>query len=89
MILAYLRFSGYRNQADGRFATARALVPQCLDACELITIRRFFRKTWRYIDAYKKGLNARQAAVATKKYKSHRKIGLPSDIISSIPTNDI
>ena len=39
-----------------------------------------------YIDAYKKGLDARQAAVANKKYKSHRKIGLPGNIIASIPT---
>jgi hypothetical protein len=66
--------------------TAKVLVPQCLDACELITIRRFFQKTWRYVDAYKKGLNALQAAVATKKYKSHRKVGLPGDIIASMHT---
>jgi len=45
-----------------------------------------FQKSWRYIDAYRKGLDARQAAVANKKYKSHRKIGLPGDIIASIPT---
>jgi hypothetical protein len=50
-------------------------------------IRKFFQKTWRYIDAYKKGLNAHQVAVATKKYKSHRKIGLPDDTTGSIPTN--
>ena len=75
--IALPQLLGYRNQSDGRFVTAKVLVPQCLDACEPMTIRKFFRKTWRYIDAYKKGLNARQAAVATKKYKSHRKIGLP------------
>jgi hypothetical protein len=50
-------------------------------------IRKFFQKTWRYIDAYKKGLDACQAAVAAKKYKSHRKVALPSDIISSMTTN--
>jgi hypothetical protein len=85
----FTSLSGYRNLADGRFATARALIPQCLDACELITIRKFFQKTWRYIDAYKKGLNAHQAAVANKKYKSHRRIGLPDDITAPTPTNDI
>ena len=44
---------GYRRSADGRFATAKLLVPECLDACELITIRRFFQKTWRYMDVYR------------------------------------
>ena len=89
MIIALHQLSGYRNLADGRFATARTLVPQCLDACELITIRRFFQKSWRYIDAYKKGLNVRQAAVANKIYRSHRKVGLPDDIISSMHANDV
>ena len=82
------QLSGYRNLANGRFLTAKVLVPQCLDLCGLITIRKFFQKSWRYIDAYRKGLDARQAAVANKKYKSHRKIGLPSDIIASLATND-
>jgi len=82
------RLSGYHNLSNGQFATAKVLIPQCLDACGLITIRKFFQKTWRYIDAYKKGLNTHQAAVATKKYKSHRKVALPGDIIASIITND-
>jgi len=43
---------GYRKFADGRFSTAKVLIEQCLDACDLITICRFFWKTWRYIDAY-------------------------------------
>ncbi|OBZ66756.1 hypothetical protein A0H81_13220 [Grifola frondosa] len=63
----------YRLAANGKFATARELVPQCLDMADTLTIRRFFRKTWRYMDAYRKGLDARQAAFAVKKYKSHRK----------------
>ena len=31
-------YPGYRNAADGGFPTAKRLVPQCLDSCELITI---------------------------------------------------
>ena len=89
MILALSQLAGYCNLADGRFATAKAVVPQCLDACELITIRKFFQKAWRYMDAYRKGLNARQAAVASKKYKSHRKIALTADITGSIPKSDV
>ena len=83
------QLSGYRILSDGRFPTARALVPQCLDLCGLITIQRFFQKSWRYLDAYQKGLNAQQAALANKKYKSHRKVGLPRDIIDSIHEGDI
>jgi len=45
-------FPGYHNSADGKFNTAKALVPQCLDSCNVITIHKFFQKTWRYIDAY-------------------------------------
>jgi len=36
----------------------------------------------------RKGLNARQAAFANKQYKSHRRVGLPSDIIQSLATQD-
>lgn len=88
-ILALPEISGYRNQLDGRFTTAKVLVPQCLDACGLIMIQRFFQKTWRYTNAYKKGLDAHQAASAIKKYKSHRKISLPADFITSIPKSDV
>jgi hypothetical protein len=90
---------GYRKASDGKFATAKVLVPQCLDMCETLTIRRFFRKTWRYMDAYRcvscvhfsnsmlnvcfsKGLDARQTAFAVHKYKSHRRVGLPSEIVA-------
>jgi len=95
---------GYWNCADGRFVTAKVLVPECIDACNLITIHRFFHKMWRYMDVYRyactphthrldnmtsrKGLNVHQAAFANKQYKSHWRIGLPSDIIESLATQD-
>jgi hypothetical protein len=34
------------------------------------------------------GLNARQAAFANKKYKLHRRVGLPSDIIAALAPQD-
>ena len=49
MVHALPWLSGYRNLADGRFATTKILVPQCLDACKLIMIRKFFQKSWRYL----------------------------------------
>jgi hypothetical protein len=36
------------------------------------------------MDAYRKGLNGHDAAVANKVYKSHQKIGFPGDIITSL-----
>lgn len=32
----------------------------------------------------RKGLNAQQTAFAIKKYKSHRRVGLPSEILASM-----
>ncbi|KAG1824000.1 hypothetical protein EV424DRAFT_1346241 [Suillus variegatus] len=64
-----------RALADGTFPTARRLVPELLNACPTKVIRAFYRKTWRYMDAYRKGLNAKQAEYAVKKYRSHRKVG--------------
>ena len=106
LITLIFNASGYCSSADGRFPTAKLLVPECLDSCPLITIRRFFQKAWRYMDAYRyahnhrialhrldnmtsrKGLNARQAAFANKRYKSHRRVGLPHDIVQSMDTQD-
>jgi hypothetical protein len=79
-LILYFDFSGFRQVADGKFTTAKELVPQCLDMADEITIRRFFRKTWRYMDAYRKGLNAREAAFAVKKYKSHRRVGTVAEV---------
>ncbi|KAF4621818.1 hypothetical protein D9613_012166 [Agrocybe pediades] len=65
----------YRCLADGTWKTAKELLPELLDACPVKTIRAFYRKTWRYMDAYEKGLSARQAEYAVKKYRQHRKVG--------------
>ncbi|KAG2342076.1 hypothetical protein BDR05DRAFT_949332 [Suillus weaverae] len=76
-----------RALADGTFPTARRLVPEILGACPTKVIRAFYRKTWCYMDAYssppvsqrprscRKGLDAKQAEYAVKKYRSHRKVG--------------
>ena len=84
--------TGYRYLADGSFKTAKTLIPELYDACETKTIRAFYQKTWRYMDAYsyvvlcfyiylspiqcRRGLNAHQAEYAVKKYRSHRRIGV-------------
>ena len=45
--------TGFRIAADGSFPTAKRLVPEILDNCPAKMIRAFFRKSWRYMDAYK------------------------------------
>ena len=50
------------------------MVPKSLEFVPLITIRKFLRKCWRYMDLYKKGLSGRLVEYAVKKYKSHWRI---------------
>ena len=57
-------------------------VPLALDSVSLNSIRKFERKSARYMDCYRKGLNMKQAEYAVKKYKSHRKI--PDSILTEI-----
>ncbi|KAI6139124.1 hypothetical protein BKA82DRAFT_4020429 [Pisolithus tinctorius] len=61
--------------SDSTFLTTKHLVPQILDDCPAKMICASFHKTWHYMDAYRKGLNAHQAEFAVKKYKSHRHCG--------------
>ncbi|KZP28152.1 hypothetical protein FIBSPDRAFT_729739, partial [Athelia psychrophila] len=77
-------YAKYRNLTDNKFPAAKLLVPQCLDMCDTLIIHHFFRKTWQYMDAYIKGLDARQSALAVKQLKSHCRV-LPADIIASLP----
>jgi len=50
--------SGYWDSADGTFPKVRILVPESLDMCTLTTIRQFFQKSWRYLNAYRYVLQA-------------------------------
>jgi len=53
-----------------------------LDHISLSKIRAYARKSYRYMDAYKKGLNVKQAEYAVKKYKRHCII--PNNILEDI-----
>ena len=44
-------------------------VPESLESVSLITIRRFSRKCWHYMDLYRKGLSGKLVEYAVKKYK--------------------
>ena len=56
------------------------MVPDTLNSISLIQICKYARRSWRFMDAYKKGLMGIEALYAVKKYKSHRRI--PNNIIS-------
>jgi len=54
------------------------LIPEVLVSVPITTIRKFARKSWRYMDAYSRGLEGRTAEWAVNKYKLHRR--LPENI---------
>jgi hypothetical protein len=58
-----------------------------LEEVPLISMRRFFTQSLRFMDAYRKGLNGRQAAWAAKKYQGHRVI--PETILRELSTANI
>ena len=60
------------------FADLLIQVSKVLISVPVTTIRKFARKSWRYMDAYNKGLEGRTAEWAISKYKSHRR--LPENI---------
>jgi hypothetical protein len=53
-------------------------IPEVLNSVPITTVRKFARKSWRYMDAYDKGLEGRVAEWAVSKFKSHRR--LPENI---------
>ncbi|EPS93136.1 hypothetical protein FOMPIDRAFT_49824 [Fomitopsis schrenkii] len=53
-----------------------------LDAIPVESIRRFFIRAHRFMDAYRRGLSGKQAAWASKKYRGHRV--LPDSILNDL-----
>ena len=62
-------------------------IPEVLNNVSVTTIRKFARKSWRYMDAYDKGLEGQVAEWAVNKFKSHRRI--PENIERLIEANRI
>ena len=75
-----------RQNCDYTFSGLKRMVPRALDSVSVDTIRRNARYCFRYMDAYRRGLPAKLAAYAVKKYKSHRRI--PEDVDWEALEND-
>ena len=55
------------------------MIDEILDDVPISTIKKYFLKTWRFIEAYEKGVTGPVAEWAVKKYKKHRV--LPSEFV--------
>ena len=64
----------YRQVKKTSFDYAKREVLITLDACSINTIRRFCNRSYRFIDAYRKGLGVRAAAWCVKKQRRYRTI---------------
>ncbi|KAF9560371.1 hypothetical protein CPC08DRAFT_615587, partial [Agrocybe pediades] len=62
----------YREVEKKTFQDAKDAVKQYLEACSTAVICRFINRTWRFMDAYEKGLTGAAAAWAVKQRKQHR-----------------
>jgi len=46
-----------RNNCDYSFKALEKIVPEALNSVSLEQIRRYARRSWRFMDAYRKGLH--------------------------------
>jgi hypothetical protein len=59
------------HRPKNNFAEAKARAKEVLDACPTKIIQKFINRSWRFIDAYRKGVTGEAAAC---KQKSHRAV---------------
>ncbi|ESK81211.1 hypothetical protein Moror_2257 [Moniliophthora roreri MCA 2997] len=58
------------------FQEAKDAMLECLDSCPTDVIQRFINQSWRFMDAYQKGLTGKAAAWAVKKQCGHRMVSV-------------
>lgn len=63
-----------RLKVSYKIAALRLAVPAALDGVSVELIRKYARRSARFMDAYRRGLTGLAAAYAVKKYKGHRRI---------------
>jgi hypothetical protein len=64
----------YRQVKKTSFDHAKREVLIALEACSIDTMRRFCNRSYRFMDAYRKGLGVKAASWCVKKQKRHRTI---------------
>src|SRR5688500_3709789 len=63
-----------RLHCNYSFEHLKDVVPRALNSISLTKIRRFSRRSARYISAYELGLSGKAAVFAIKRYRSHRRV---------------
>ena len=64
----------YREHPKNKFSEAKAHAKKVLEVCLTEIIQKFINQSWRFIDAYRKGLTGEAAAWAVRRQKSHRAV---------------
>ncbi|TFK80727.1 hypothetical protein K466DRAFT_636180 [Polyporus arcularius HHB13444] len=64
----------YREVVKKNFDDAKQVALNALNSCPTDVIRRFIRKSWRFMSAYRLGLTGKAAAWAVRKQKQHRQV---------------
>ena len=71
-----------RENCDYTWNGLLTTVPLALNSIPISSIRKYACRSFRYMDAYRKGLTLNAAEYAVKKYRSHRKI--PNSVLHDL-----
>jgi len=63
-----------RANCEYNISALRKIIPSAMKVTSISTIRRYYTRCMRFMDAYRQDLNTQLAHYVTKKYKSHRRL---------------